>query len=86
MECPRCDGWLVSTGTGFHNDPYSLSCVNCGNMTDPTIVKNRALPTREMKTRGKKGGHYGSNPPSHRSNPEKEYKLHIPSMLENDVV
>ena len=82
MECQRCSGWLERT----RDVPDLMHCMSCGNMIDPTIVKNRALPTREMKTKGKKGGHYGSNPPSHRSNHEKEYKLHLPSMLEIDVV
>jgi len=47
IKCARCGGemtaakyWdLQATGTGF----YQYTCINCGEVIDETILRNRAL-------------------------------------------
>jgi hypothetical protein len=48
-QCPRCRGLMISEhGIGSLNDPASLDflawrCVQCGEVVDPVIVRNRRL-------------------------------------------
>jgi len=79
MECKRCDGFLVSVGAGFHDDPDSdsLRCVNCGDLIDPVILQNRIAPRKRIKT-----PRHGEGQPHNRNNPEEEHQLNIPPFHE----
>lgn len=48
MGCERCNGWMMSEQCAWCNADGKLThmvrwrCVNCGNVVDAIIVKNRA--------------------------------------------
>ncbi len=54
MQCPRCDGLMVSdrfqdlkNSTGEYNF-FGSRCMICGEILDPTILKNREDIELEM--------------------------------------
>jgi len=52
IGCPRCQGLMVAEPfvdlLKFSNDgeSFALRCVQCGEMIDRTILRNRTLPLR----------------------------------------
>jgi len=53
MKCPRCNGCLTPTPppeeVGFYLQATEAQwrCINCGNMLDSTILRNRLVGRRE---------------------------------------
>jgi uncharacterized Zn finger protein len=42
MTCPRCEGLMVNEWIyGPRESLYAIRCVQCGNVEDSVIIKNR---------------------------------------------
>ena len=57
MKCERCEGLMVKDGYSgiYHGEKSSymaLKCLNCGDVVDPQIVKQRLLRRQSFSSPG----------------------------------
>ena len=52
MKCPRCAGLMQVKELCYRGDACSSwGCINCGELVDPVILKNRAYTQERKKER-----------------------------------
>ncbi len=50
MVCRRCQGFMVPEWcTDLEFDIWTLRCVNCGAIVDPTIDRHQGVPTVDKR-------------------------------------
>ncbi len=67
MRCPKCGG-LMNFETFVNVDVESIPwhyegcrCIDCGEIIDPIILRNRARKTKSQEKLVEVGSHHGEN-------------------------
>jgi hypothetical protein len=56
MKCERCNGLVIAMSFVGGDEALGawqydgLKCLNCGHITDPLFMRNRALPAQNQST------------------------------------